>query len=98
MNSGYNQSQRQTQSQVQYIAPQLRQSLKILQSSALELRKAILEELQTNPTLEELPLEDISLEEKEDASASDEDRLDNDHSSNAEELDFGEDYAILKKI
>ncbi len=46
------------------LAPQLRQSLKILQVPALELRSAILEELQTNPTLEELPFEDISIEER----------------------------------
>lgn len=52
--------QLQTQSQV--LAPQLRQSLKILQASALELRSVIQEELQMNPTLEELPSENISLD------------------------------------
>lgn len=46
-------SQTQTQTQVQTLAPQLRQSLKILQAPLLELRHAILEELQTNPVLEE---------------------------------------------
>jgi RNA polymerase sigma-54 factor len=59
---GFQQVQKQTQSMV--LAPQLRQSLKILQVPAMELRSAILEELQTNPTLEELPYEDISLEER----------------------------------
>ena len=43
--------QKQTHNLV--LAPQLRQSLKILQVPALELRSAILEELQTNPLLEE---------------------------------------------
>ncbi|MCC5834001.1 MAG: RNA polymerase factor sigma-54 [Opitutales bacterium] len=59
---GFQQVQKQVQSMV--LAPQLRQSLKILQVPALELRSAILEELQTNPTLEELPFEDISIEER----------------------------------
>lgn len=59
---GFEQVQKQTQSMV--LAPQLRQSLKILQVPAMELRSAILEELQTNPTLEELPYEDISIEEQ----------------------------------
>ncbi len=52
----------QKQAQTMVLAPQLRQSLKLLQVSALELRSAILEELQTNPVLEELPYDDISLE------------------------------------
>jgi RNA polymerase sigma-54 factor len=57
---GFQQVQKQTQSLV--LAPQLRQSLKILQVSALELRDVILEELQTNPTLEEMPMDGISIE------------------------------------
>lgn len=44
------------------LAPQLRQSLKILQVPALELRSAILEELEHNPALEELSYDDISIE------------------------------------
>lgn len=61
-NQGLHQVQKQTQSQV--LAPQLRQSLKILQAPTLELRNAILEELQVNPTLEELPMDGISIEEQ----------------------------------
>ncbi|HNX03987.1 MAG TPA: RNA polymerase factor sigma-54 [Opitutales bacterium] len=57
---GFQQVQKQTQSLV--LAPQLRQSLKILQVSALELRDVVLEELQTNPTLEELPMDGMSLD------------------------------------
>lgn len=57
---GFQQVQKQTQSMV--LAPQLRQSLKILQVPSLELRSAILEELQANPTLEELASGEVSLE------------------------------------
>lgn len=60
--SGFRQEQKQTQSQV--FAPQLRQSLEILQVSALELRDAVLEELQSNPVLEELPMDGVSVEER----------------------------------
>jgi len=57
---GLRQVQKQTQNLV--LAPQLRQSLKILQVPALELRSAILEELQTNPLLEEVGSNDESLD------------------------------------
>jgi RNA polymerase sigma-54 factor len=57
---GLRQVQKQTQNLV--LAPQLRQSLKILQVPAQELRTAILEELQTNPVLEELAGNDESLD------------------------------------
>ena len=60
---GLRQVQKQTQNLV--LAPQLRQSLKILQVPALELRSAILEELQTNPLLEELGNNDESLDAEE---------------------------------
>ena len=46
---------RQLQTQAQILAPQLRQSLKILQVSALDLREMIREEMSTNPALEEVP-------------------------------------------
>ena len=46
---------RQLQTQAQILAPQLRQSLKILQVSALDLREMIREEMSTNPALEEAP-------------------------------------------
>ncbi|MEK9773533.1 MAG: RNA polymerase factor sigma-54 [Opitutae bacterium] len=60
LSQGLRQVQKQTQSLV--LAPQLRQSLKILQVPALELRSAILEELQTNPLLEEVGSNDESLD------------------------------------
>src|SRR5947207_14384478 len=46
-------SQSQTLSQQQVLAPQLQQSLQILQAPMLELRNLIEQELCTNPTLEE---------------------------------------------
>jgi len=46
-------SQSQTLSQSQVLAPQLQQSLQILQAPMLELRNLIQQELQANPTLEE---------------------------------------------
>lgn len=59
---GFSQSFHQRQSQQLVLAPQMRQSLKILQVAALDLRAAIQEELQANPTLEELPMEGVSLD------------------------------------
>ncbi|MEN8790780.1 MAG: RNA polymerase sigma-54 factor, partial [Lentimonas sp.] len=87
---GFQQTQKQTQSLV--LAPQLRNSLKILQAPAVELRTSILEELQVNPLLEELPIESISVEEERDSAVDDEPEVD-------EELDFdAEDYSILDKM
>ncbi len=59
---GFSQNLSQRQSQSLVLAPQLRQSLKILQVAALDLRSVIQEELQNNPALEELPMDDVSLE------------------------------------
>ncbi len=50
-------SQTQNLSQQQILAPQLQQSLLILQAPVLELRNLIQQEIQTNPTLEEESLE-----------------------------------------
>lgn len=58
---GFQQVQKQTQALL--LAPQLRNSLKILQAPAVELRTSILEELQANPLLEELAIDSISVEE-----------------------------------
>lgn len=59
---GFSHELRQRQTQALVLAPQLRQSLKILQVAALDLRSVIQEELQSNPTLEELPMEDTGAE------------------------------------
>jgi RNA polymerase sigma-54 factor len=59
---GFSHELRQRQTQSLVLAPQLRQSLKILQVAALDLRSVIQEELQSNPTLEEMPMEGVSLD------------------------------------
>jgi RNA polymerase sigma-54 factor len=59
---GFSHELRQRQTQSLVLAPQLRHSLKILQVAALDLRSVIQEELQNNPTLEELPMEGESLD------------------------------------
>ena len=84
--------QRQTQQLV--LAPQMRQSLKILQVAALDLRAAIQEELQANPTLEEMPMDDVSLEKA--ATSGDENAARNDDPR--EEMDFSKDFQVLEKI
>jgi RNA polymerase sigma-54 factor len=118
---GLRQVQKQTQNLV--LAPQLRQSLKILQVPALELRSAILEELQTNPLLEEVEGNDESLdaeevepspEENESNEVEDfpddpksteneteketQDDLEAGKDEDLEDLDFSDEFAILKEM
>ncbi len=92
---GFSQDLRQRQTQSLVLAPQLRQSLKILQVAALDLRSVIQEELQSNPTLEELPMEGVSLDKEKDA-----DRNENstDNNDRREELDFSKEFEILNKL
>lgn len=91
---GFNQSFHQRQTQQLVLAPQMRQSLKILQVAALDLRATVQEELQSNPTLEELPMDDVSLEKA--AGKGDNDPApDRDQ---REELDFSKDFQVLEKI
>ncbi|MEX2044361.1 MAG: RNA polymerase factor sigma-54 [Opitutus sp.] len=68
---GFSHELRQRQTQSLVLAPQLRHSLKILQVAALDLRSVIQEELQSNPTLEELPMEGVSLDKATDDNAAD---------------------------
>ena len=70
---GFSQDLRQRQTQSLVLAPQLRHSLKILQVAALDLRSVIQEELQSNPTLEELPMEGVSLDKPAEDNATDRD-------------------------
>ncbi|HEY4299821.1 MAG TPA: RNA polymerase factor sigma-54 [Candidatus Didemnitutus sp.] len=91
---GFNQSFQQRQTQQLVLAPQMRQSLKILQVAALDLRATIQEEMQSNPTLEELPMEGVSLEK----SASPEDADEGPDRDSREEMTFKEDFQILEKI
>lgn len=82
----------QSQKQTQVLAPQLRNSLKILQAPATELRTTILGELQNNPLLEELPLDSISVEDL--SQNKDEDRA-----NESDELNFdAEDFSALDRI
>ncbi|HEY3755603.1 MAG TPA: RNA polymerase factor sigma-54 [Opitutaceae bacterium] len=108
---GYNQGLHQRQTQNLVLAPQLRQSLKILQVAALDLRSVIQEELQANPTLEELPMDGMSLD------ASSPSGVENEHNADAatgegaapidgardsdgkrEEMDFSKEFEILSKF
>jgi RNA polymerase sigma-54 factor len=92
--------QRQTQSLV--LAPQLRHSLKILQVAALDLRSVIQEELQNNPTLEELPMEGVSLDKEREADAADtrdsSETGTSDEGDRREEMDFSKEFEILNKL
>src|ERR1700727_2562169 len=56
-------SQTQSLSQQQVLAPQLQQSLQILQAPMLELRNLIQQEIQTNPVVEE-EITEPSIEER----------------------------------
>jgi RNA polymerase sigma-54 factor len=55
-------SQTQTQRMSMVLAPQLRQSLELLQVPALELRTLVQQEMQQNPTIEEQSQEEATIE------------------------------------
>jgi RNA polymerase sigma-54 factor len=55
-----------TQKQVHTLAPQMVQSLKVLQAPAAELQELVLQELQTNPALEDMTHEGSDLTSEED--------------------------------
>jgi len=69
MVQGLHLSTRLTQSMV--LAPQLQQSLALLQAPTLELKALVEQELQQNPVLEEIDSDDTELREKSDADESD---------------------------
>ena len=111
---GFSHELRQRQTQSLVLAPQLRQSLKILQVAALDLRATIQEELQNNPTLEELPMEGVSLDKPaEDTTTNEESDVasgsapaesstpaDHSDAKKGDELDFSKDkeFEILGKL
>ena len=72
------------------LAPQLRQSLELLQLPILELRQLLQKELLQNPTLEERPLDAQPLE----VETQSEGAGTNDH----RELSFKEDFEVLSKM
>ena len=95
---GFHQSFQQRQTQQLVLAPQMRQSLKILQVAAMDLRATIQEELQANPTLEELPMEGVSLDR--DGVSPDRDHNASPEADTKEALDFSKDrdLEILGKL
>lgn len=73
------------------LAPQLRQSLEFLQIPVLELRQLVRQEIEQNPTLEEVPLIEPTVEVeavKPDTAADDA----------AQEMDFEKEFAALAKL
>jgi RNA polymerase sigma-54 factor len=70
--AGQGMQQSQNLSLQQVLAPQLQQSLLILQAPLLELRNLVQQEMETNPVLEELPDPPKSEEEAEPEAAADE--------------------------
>jgi RNA polymerase sigma-54 factor len=95
---GYSHDLRQRQTQSLVLAPQLRQSLKILQVAATDLRFEIQAELQSNPTLEELPMDGVSLDqEKSDANDGASEVSDGNEPS-TDEMDFSKEFEILGKL
>ncbi len=96
----FSQDLRQRQTQNLVLAPQLRQSLKILQVAALDLRSVIQEELQANPTLEELPMEGVSLERENDThpNTDSEGTPAGEEPDRREEMDFSKEFEILNKL
>jgi RNA polymerase sigma-54 factor len=91
---GISQDLRQRQTQQLVLAPQLRQSLKILQVAALDLRSVIQQELQNNPALEEMPTEDASFEKE----TGTDNNVAGDASEVREEMDFSKEFEILSKL
>jgi RNA polymerase sigma-54 factor len=77
----------------QILAPQLQQSLHLLQVSALELRSLVQEELQQNPLIEESPKDEPPIELEATAETSAEAKADG-----KDELDFKEEFAVLAKL
>lgn len=78
------------QQQLQMIlAPQLRQSLEMLQVPLMELRAMIQHEIEQNPTLEEVPLGGQTIEIEKERTDADEER---------KELDFEKEYEVLARL
>jgi RNA polymerase sigma-54 factor len=77
----------------QILAPQLQQSLHLLQVPTLELKSLVAEELQQNPLLEELPKDEprVEVEPTSDDPAANK-------SDAKEELDFKEEFEVLSKL
>ncbi len=77
----------------QILAPQLQQSLHLLQVPTLELRSLVQEELQQNPLLEELPKDEPRVEVEQSS-----DDAEGDRTESKDELDFKEEFEVLSKL
>lgn len=82
-------SQTQQQRMQMVLAPQLRQSLEMLQVPILELRSLIQQEIEQNPTLEDQPAENEQVEIEPGSGEQEE---------NDEELNFDEEFEVLKRL
>ena len=78
----------QSQQQLMILAPQLRQSLEMLQLPILELRQMIQQEIEQNPTLEEEPIIQESVEIEPETQSTDEQK----------EMDFKEEFEVLARL
>jgi len=92
--SGQSFEQSQSLNLQQTIAPQMQQSLQVLQAPTLELRHLIQQELETNPTLEDETVE-ISLEDTVDSDPPD---SDGDNDEEAFDDGFEEEFAALSQL
>ncbi len=88
---GLHQVQRLSLSQI--LAPQLQQSLHLLQVPALELKSLVAEELQQNPLLEELPKDEPRVEADSSADAAAEGERDA-----KDDADFKQEFETLSKL
>jgi len=84
----------------QILAPQLQQSLHLLQVPTLELRSLVQEELQQNPLLEEIPKDEPQVDvEAPERSAEAESGPDNEKgTTNEERAEFKEEFEVLSKL
>lgn len=82
----------QQQRQMMILAPQLRQSLEMLQMPILELRAMIQQEMEQNPTIEDVIAHDVSVDAEKPADAGEPD------AEHTQELDFDKEFEVLAEI
>lgn len=78
----------QSQQMQMILAPQLRQSLEMLQLPILELRTMIQQEMERNPTLEEVPTDSMSVLEE----------VHSDIGEDGKELNFDKEFEVLARL
>ncbi|MEM7392496.1 MAG: RNA polymerase factor sigma-54 [Verrucomicrobiota bacterium] len=85
-------SQTQQQRLQMVLAPQLRQSLELLQVPMMELRTLVQQEIEQNPTIEETPIETTQVEVEPNA------KPDEPQTDDNKELDFKEEFEVLARL